>query len=88
MAKCRGCGKEIIWIKTATGKAMPCDPEPVAYWQTAGGKRRIVTPNGEVIACELDGSPDRATGIGYIPHWATCPAAGRFHKGGSHGMRP
>jgi hypothetical protein len=41
-----------------------------------------------VIACELDGSPDRATGIGYIPHWATCPAAGRFHKGGSHGMRP
>ena len=31
MAKCRECGKEIRWIKTTAGKAMPVDPKPVLY---------------------------------------------------------
>lgn len=77
---CRRCGKKIIWIKTPGNKSMPCDPEPVTYWAVAGGHSRIVTPNGHVIACELNGSPDKATGIGYIPHWATCPERHRFKR--------
>lgn len=24
---CKGCGEQIIWIKTLAGKAMPCDPK-------------------------------------------------------------
>ena len=75
MAKCKGCGAPIIWI----GK-MPCDPEQVIYWQKAGAKGRIVTPNGEVINCEFSGRQNDATGIGYIPHWATCPDASRFRR--------
>lgn len=27
MGKCKGCGREIIWIMTRSGKCMPCDPE-------------------------------------------------------------
>lgn len=36
MSRCRSCGAEIIWIKMASGKLMPVDPNPVTYWATAG----------------------------------------------------
>ncbi len=39
MAKCKGCGAEIVWIKTANGKNMPCNTE----------KTTIVTEAGEVV---------------------------------------
>ena len=58
MSKCKGCGAEIVWIKTTAGKAMPCDLN----------KMTIVTESGETVT-------------GYIPHWATCPAAKSFKKG-------
>lgn len=74
-AKCRGCGAAIIW----TG-VIPCDPEPVVYWQRKGAKGRVVTPNGEVVACDFAGEPSEATGIGYISHFATCPCGENFRK--------
>lgn len=72
-SRCKSCGKEIIWVKTSGGKAMPCDAEPVTYREEKGGSRKIVTPNGEILSGELTDDPDRATGIGYISHFATCP---------------
>jgi len=78
MAKCKACGANIIFIKTEGGKSVPCDAEPVTYWERKGAKGKIVTPNGEVISCDFSGDPDKAIGIGYIPHWATCMDAGRF----------
>ena len=45
-----------------------------------GGKEKIVTPNGEVISCTFDAKPDDMTGIGYIPHWSTCPQTNSFKK--------
>ena len=66
---CKACGKPIVWIHTTKGKSMPCDAEPVAYKEVKGGKEKIVTPNGEVIS-----------GIGYIPHWSTCPQANSFRE--------
>ena len=80
MPKCKGCGREIVWIKTNVGNAMPCDPRMVTYWAGQGKKERIVTPNGEVIACTLDGDPQKATGVGYVPHWSTCPGRKMFTK--------
>ena len=85
MAKCKGCGAEIKWIKTMAGKSMPCDAEAVTYWEKVGAVGKIVTPNGEVISCVFSGELSKATGIGYIPHWATCPAVGSFKKGGAMG---
>ena len=53
---------------------------PVAYKEIKGGKEKIVTPNGEVISCTFDAEPEEMTGIGYIPHWSTCPQANSFRK--------
>lgn len=78
MPKCRGCGAEIIWIKTLGGKSMPCDPEQVMYWEKAKAKGKVVTPNGEVLSCEFSGDLNNATGMGYVSHWSTCPKATDF----------
>ena len=59
---------------------MPVDPDQVVYWEKPGGSEKIVTPNGEVISCELSGDQNKATGIGYIPHWSTCPSADQHRK--------
>ena len=75
MAKCKGCGAEIVWC----GK-IPCNLEQMMYWQKKEAKGRIVTPNGEVISCEFHGDQNTATGIGHMPHWATCPAADLFRN--------
>ena len=74
----------------AAGKSMPCDAEPVLYKAREGAAGKIVTPNGEVLSCDLDVGPDEATGIGYISHFVTCPQAEQFRrkgapKDGSHG---
>ena len=87
---CRGCGAPIVWIRTAAGKSMPCDAEPALYKAREGAAGKIVTPNGEVLSCDLDVGPDEATGIGYISHFVTCPQAEQFRrkgapKDGSHG---
>lgn len=39
MSKCKGCGAEIVWIKTASGKSMPCDIDKVT----------IVTDDGKTV---------------------------------------
>jgi len=80
---CRGCGAEIIFIRTSEGKSIPCDPEPLKYWQCADGRERIVTPDGEVVAAELTGMPGGESGIGYITHFATCPKADSFRRKGN-----
>jgi len=77
---CRACGAEIGFIKTLAGKTMPVNPEEVAYEQKAGGSLKIVTPNGEVLSAERPADPQKATGIGYISHFATCPEADKFRK--------
>lgn len=80
MARCKGCGADIIWIQTHGGKSIPCDPQPVTYWEKAKALGKVVTPNGEVLSCVFEGDPDKATGLGYISHWSTCPCAERFRK--------
>ncbi len=80
MAKCKGCGAEIIWIKSGGGKSIPCDPEQVLYWERSREKGKVVTTNGEVLSCVFEGDPQTATGIGYVSHWSTCPCAGQFKR--------
>lgn len=80
-APCRGCGKEIAFIKTVKGKTMPVDPDAVRFIPAGG-------PNTYVM---MDGSIQRGRGlkhdddnegsmIGYISHFATCPNADDFRK--------
>ena len=78
--KCRGCGAEIAWIKTRSGKSMPCDPRLEPYWARKGAKGKILTPNGDVVSCDFEGNLSEATGVGYVPHFATCPNADSFRR--------
>ena len=77
MAKCRGCGEEIIFIKSSAGKFIPCNPSKVTYSNPGKGKARVVTQSGEVVSCTIvaDDDTSKAVGVGYIPHWSTCKAA-------------
>lgn len=76
---CKSCGAVIRWITMPSGKSMPVDYEPVTYWEKPKAKGKIVTPNGMIISCEFSGDLQKATGVGFIPHWATCPKAAE-HK--------
>lgn len=80
--KCKSCGADIIYIKTPKGKTMPCDAEQKTYIQDDNGKDVIITPNGEVIKCYISGDMRYVTGIGYTPHWATCPNAEQHRRRG------
>ena len=80
MARCKECGAEIIFIPTKAGKSMPCDAPQVMYRGVKGGKERVVTSDGAVLACEIVEDAARAHGVGHIPHWATCSGVGRFRK--------
>lgn len=80
ISQCRACGAEIMFIKSVAGKTIPVNVEQITYQQKAGGSMKVVTPNGEVISGELTVDPQKATGIGYISHFATCPEADKFRK--------
>lgn len=73
---CSGCGKQIIWTKMNSGKNMPCDPE-VIWFTSAGGPETFITPYGKIVRGKRDRDGKE---MGYVPHWATCPARDRFKK--------
>lgn len=75
---CRDCGREIRWIRTVAGKNMPCDPKPQLYIEDLDGGQRFVTRSGEVVSGTATDDQERATGIGFTPHWATCRSGKEF----------
>lgn len=80
MAKCRGCGAEIDWIRTRAGKNMPVDPEPV-FVIVGEGDGHFVTDEGDVISGREVPANNGTAEVAFVPHWATCPEAGRFRQG-------
>ena len=82
MAVCKLCAAKIVWQYTKSGKWMPCNANPVEYkaGNTPDYEDLIVTKDGEVLRCTFDFQcePD---GVGYIPHWASCPYSDRFRRG-------
>lgn len=78
MSKCKSCGAEIIWIKTAAGKSMPCNPQKISFrndWSENG--LTLITPDGKIAKGTLDLDSDT---YGYESHFATCPAAAIHRK--------
>lgn len=79
-APCRGCGKEIAFIKTEKGKTMPVDPEPM-YFTPAGGPNTYVMIDGTIQRGRETEYGDKGSAwIGYRSHFANCPAADRFRQ--------
>ncbi len=81
MSICRGCGREIDWIRTVAGKNMPIDPAPVFVIE-GGGNDRFVTDEGEVITGRVARPEEesRDLPVAFVPHWKTCPNAGDFRQ--------
>jgi hypothetical protein len=48
MSVCKGCGRQIDWIRTAAGKSMPIDPEPVFVIE-GDGKDLFFTDEGDTL---------------------------------------
>ena len=78
---CRGCGQEIAFIKTVKGKPIPVNPDSV-YFIPAGGPNTYVMIEGSVQRGREPDWTDQGTPtqIGYVSHFATCPAEDRFRK--------
>ena len=51
MSKCKGCGAEIVWIKTKSGKAMPCDTNKVIIVTDEGGNGGGLHPTLGNLPC-------------------------------------
>lgn len=77
---CRGCGAEIVWVKTEAGKSMPCNPGLVPFWARPGASGKVVTMRGKVVSCDFTGERERLTDFGYVSHFSTCPQAGKFKR--------
>ena len=81
MAFCKSCGKQIVWVKSEAGKAIPCDAEKVMGERTPLGGDLVVTDNGTVVRCKVGSCTDESKlVVGYISHFATCPHANRHRK--------
>ena len=82
LTKCKGCGKEIGFIKTINGKSIPVDPQRIAFVpETAYDK--FVTDEGEVLTggeMSRKNQGFRPVEYGYRSHFATCPAADTFRR--------
>ena len=79
MARCKACGAPIVWIKLASGKNMPCDPESIEYEEDPTGPMILVVKDGRVIHARESADSKQ---YGYISHYATCPAAKQFRRRG------
>ena len=73
VAKCRSCGKPIIWAVAEKGKRMPVDAEE--------------SEAGQFFLDDSEDPPKAFFGRGELPagytsHFATCPNASQHRKGG------
>jgi len=71
MSTCRSCNAPIRWARTAHGKAIPIDPEPMIVGNlefTTGEMVRYVQPDANAVENR------------YRAHFVTCPNANGHRK--------
>ena len=80
--KCRGCGKDILFIKTAAGKSIPVDTEPIQFIPEEAYDKFVMMDGTVQRGQAHDGDELDAERfmIGYRSHFATCPAADEFRR--------
>jgi len=88
--QCKGCKAIIRWINMESGKAMPVDPEKYTEWLTqeaitTSHRVSVVTPDGKMVTGYIATilTPGASSVEGFRPHWASCPKAKEFGKGGA-----
>lgn len=92
-AACRGCGREIYWIETPSGKRAPLDPEP--HRGRVLSRAEAVAHRGQkgyAVGLDVNGeqhhileggdlpllAPAAAEATVWVNHFATCPRRGDF----------
>jgi len=73
---CKGCGANVLWLKTTAGKWMICN-RPLISFEPGGGPETFVQPDGKVVRGRRK---ENGSAAGYIAHWATCPQRKDFKK--------
>lgn len=73
---CKECGEPIFFIRTQSGAKMPVNKKQIPF--ICGGKNRVVTPQGDVVAATILDRSCPESVLGFIPHWSTCKNANRF----------
>jgi hypothetical protein len=76
-AACRSCGAAVIWTRTAAGKAMPVDAEPVDGGNVllSRGPADVGIPTATVVGKRVQPSIFGDDSPRYTSHFATCPHA-------------
>lgn len=77
MNTCKKCGASLIWVKTESGRAMPCNVTPIRYRERERGDLLLVGETGRVIKAIKD---DTSMLKGYVSHFSTCPESVFFRK--------
>lgn len=76
MSTCRSCNAEIRWERTAAGKRIPLDPEPVPDGNLfIGGDGLVRSYHGLPLGVGLEDEPAR-----YVTHFATCPNSAEHRR--------
>lgn len=93
-SRCRSCGADIDWVRTRSGKAMPCDPTPIAIIPVSPGlKLRAHTviagiddAGNMVRGIEAsEGTPPTVIVHVRVSHFSSCPEAEQHRRERSRG---
>ena len=82
---CKACKRPIHFVKTLSGKSMPCEVELVPFVVASGvaiegAVQTFITDDGETKkGIRLETRAANAF-YGYLVHWQKCPAAKTFRN--------
>lgn len=76
--RCRSCDAPIRWAKTAAGKSMPLDADPVDHGNVTivGWEPGSYPPVPQVVVGQLAFGDTPVDLYRYVSHFSTCPQAG------------
>ena len=85
ISRCRGCGAEVIWIRTAASRRKtPADAEPVWILPESGGNTFLQKDGSVILGRKIgdawDDDPDANVIEAYESHFSTCPVGGQFRN--------
>ena len=75
--KCRYCSAEIIFVRTLSGREMPCNSTLTEVWAHDKGKHTAIGNDGRTFKCSLTRVAFRESEYAYVVHWSECPGAGK-----------
>jgi len=74
--ECASCGAAIVWARHyRSHKPMPFDAAPAP-----GGRWSIRDRVGVLVAIHLAADEAEPGGLGWVPHWTTCPHAAMHRR--------